>query len=56
MNACVDTRDKMERGSRGASKKVGIGMVNCDAERKKRLIVMGSQNMGTTYHVVRVHN
>lgn len=55
-NAPVDTRDKTERGNRGAARKVGIGMVNCDAERRKRLTAMGIQNRGTTYHVVRVHN
>lgn len=53
-NASVDTRDKTERGNRGASKNFGIGVVNCDAERKKRLAVMGSQSRGTTYHDVRV--
>lgn len=54
-NASVDTWDSTESGNRGASRKVGIGMVKCVAERKKRLIAMGSQTMGTTYHDVRVH-
>lgn len=55
-NASVDGRDKTKKGNRGASRKVGIGMVNCNIERKKILAAMGSQNRGTTYHTVRVHN
>lgn len=56
MNASIDTRDRAERGNRGASRKIGVGMENCDAERKKRLTAMGSHTMGTTYQVVRVHS
>ena len=44
-----------EIGSAGCSKKLGRGPVNWKTDRKNRYTVIGAQNMGTTYHSVRVH-
>lgn len=35
-------------------KKLGKGPVNWKRERRKRYAAMGPQNIGTTYHTVRV--
>jgi len=40
----VDTKLSKETG--------GSGFVNCCAERRKRYVAMGSQNIGTTYQAV----
>ena len=43
------------KGNEGAFTKFGIGRENPTADRMKRFKAIGSQTVGTTYHLVRVN-
>lgn len=48
-------RDRYAIGNAGLSMKLGRGPVNWKRVRRNKYTVIGAQNIGTTYHSVRVH-
>jgi hypothetical protein len=48
INRCAGRKGYSAKGGRGA------GSVNCIKDREKRYAAMGSQKIGTTYHLVLV--
>jgi hypothetical protein len=51
----ADAEEMSDRGSRGLSAKGGRGCSNWTIPLQSRYAAMGSQNMGTMYHLVLVN-